>query len=164
MSEWWKYHGALPFQISSWEVLHFASDHMHIHAGHFKKWHTGIGAFWCFVRFLLVLRAYRRHVQCTAQRTKLLMRALVFYLFAMPPLYQAFNDLIILHWAQLKHNWLVLLQKSTSSAAAAARQLTKQGEREAVALGLLLCTWNKWDSVILGWKSGLPDYYANSKI
>lgn len=70
---------------------------------------------------------YWRYVRFTAPWTKLLMQALVFYLFAMPFLYQAFNYLIILHWAQLKHNWLVLLQKSTSSAAA--RQLTKQRER-----------------------------------
>lgn len=60
----------------------------------------------------------------------------VFYLFTVLLSYQAFNYLIILHWAQLKHNGLCRWKKSNYFCS-------------CTAVGLLLCTWNKWDSVLL---------------
>lgn len=111
MSEWWKYHSALPFQKSSWEVLHFESDHMHIHShSSFKKLHAGC---WPFLgRSFEALSSFSDAIlevctiHSTLQCTILLIPALVLYLFTAPLSYQAFNYLIILHWAQLKHNGL----------------------------------------------------------
>lgn len=45
----------------------------------------------------------------------------LFYLFTEPRSYHAIDYLIILHSAQLKHNWLGLQQKSALSAVAAAQ-------------------------------------------
>lgn len=111
MSEWWKYHSALPFQKSSWEVLNFESDHMHIHShSSFKKLHAGC---WPFLgRSFEALSSFSDAIlevctiHSTLQCTILLIPALVLYLFTAPLSYQAFNYLIILHWAQLKHNGL----------------------------------------------------------
>ncbi len=67
-----------------------------------------VGPFWVvpLMLCLLLVMPYWRYVQFTLQCTILLIPALVFYLFTVPLSYQAFNYLIILHWAQLKHNGL----------------------------------------------------------
>lgn len=154
MSEWWKYHSALPFQKSSWEVLNFESDHMHIHShSSFKKLHAGC---WPFLgRSFEALSSFSDAIlevctiHSTLQCTILLIPALVLYLFTAPLSYQAFNYLIILHWAQLKHNDSAAAKVNYCSFCSA---VYKARERWAVAVGLLLCTWNKWDSVILWMK------------
>lgn len=67
-----------------------------------------VGPFWLesLMLCLFSLMPYWRYVQFTLWCAKLLIPALVFYLFTVALSYQAFNYLIILHWAQLKHNRL----------------------------------------------------------
>lgn len=158
MSEWWKYHSALPFPKSSWEVLNFESDHVHIHSHKpsLRNDIQNVGPFWLvpLMLCLVSLMPYWRYVQFTLQCTILLIPALDFYLFTVPLAYQAFNYLIILHWAQLKHNRLtLLLQKSTISASA--QQHTKHRRDRLLQLAFYYVLGINEILLFFGWKSGL---------
>lgn len=84
----------------------------------------------------------------------------LFYLFTSPRSYHAFDYVIILHSAQLKHNWsqafLLLRRRSGGGGGGGRGRLFQLAFYYVLGINEIL--------LFFGWKSGLSDYHANSKI